>query len=168
MSASKYRNGLRGDSVVPWKGETDGGDKVVPWEDEDAVWEDTEDESIVDVGEDEEEKLKDFLNRNKELKDSLKEATITYKVTFPAKIKETSAEATVSKDKMSVEFTVPVLTDRVYYEYAYCENDIAATGALNGVTYNKAVNVAIPVISPCQILQELQKHFVLWLIHRLL
>ncbi len=145
MSASKYRNGLRGDSVVPWKGETDGGDKVVPWEDEDAVWEDTEDESIVDVGEDEEEKLKDFLNRNKELKDSLKEATVTYKVTFPAKIKETSAEATVSKDKMSVEFTVPVLTDRVYYEYAYCENDIAATGALNGVTYNKAVNVAIPV-----------------------
>lgn len=76
--------------------------------------------------------------------ESLKGATVTYNITFPTKIKEVSSNATVSEDEKTVSMTFPVITDKAYEEYAYCENDIPIEGVLNGITYNSAVTVLIP------------------------
>lgn len=81
---------------------------------------------------------------NEKILESLKDAIITYNVTFPAKIEEVSSNVTLSEDGKTMSVSFPVITDKVYDEYAYCENDIAAEGALNGVTYNKTVTVSLP------------------------
>lgn len=81
---------------------------------------------------------------NEKILESLKDAVVTYNITFPTKIKETSSNATLSEDKKTVSMSFPVITDKVYDEYAYCENDIAAEGALNGITYDSAVTVSLP------------------------
>lgn len=86
----------------------------------------------------------DMFGDMEAVKESLKGATVTYNITFPEKVKEVSSNVTVSKDGKSITATFPVLTEKAINEYAYCENDIAAEGALSGVIYNKAVSVSIP------------------------
>lgn len=121
---------------------SDGFDKVVPWEDDDKdeyIDDDdgvTEDNDVMDaiMG----------LFEDSEFMTSLKTATMTYNVTFPTKIKERSSNITLSNDDRTMSVTLPLITDRSYNEYAVCENDIAATGALNGIMYKKAVTVTIP------------------------
>lgn len=117
------------------------GDKVVPWDDEDND-EYIDDEDSVSNSSD----INAVLNilQDKEVMAGLKTATITYKVTFPSKIKERSSNVILSNDDKTMSVTLPLITDKNYNEYALCENDIAAEGALNGVFYNKSVLVTIP------------------------
>lgn len=122
----------------------DGLDKVVPWDngDKDEYIDDDDDNDITnDNG------IMDAimgLFEDSEFMTSLKTATMTYNVTFPTKIKERSSNITLSNDDRTMSVTLPLVTDRSYNEYAICENDIAATGALNGIMYNKSVTVTIP------------------------
>lgn len=117
------------------------GDKVVPWDDDDTD-EYIDDDDTVNNSND----INAVLNllNDKEVVAGLKTATVTYKVTFPSKIKERSSNVTLSNDDKTMSVTLPLITDKNYNEYALCENDIAAEGALNGVFYNKAVTVTIP------------------------
>lgn len=84
------------------------------------------------------------LLADKDIIESLKSATVTYNISFASKIREASSNVVLSEDGKSMSVTMPLLPDKSYNEYAYCENDIAATGALNGITYNNAVTVSIP------------------------
>ena len=120
--------------------EFDGPDRVVPWEDDDEYIDDEED-VVTDNG-DINAVLKLF--EDNEIMTSLKTATMTYKVTFPSKIKEKSANAVLSDNDKTVSVTIPLVSDSSFNEYAVCENDIAAEGALNGVVYKNAVTVTIP------------------------
>lgn len=83
------------------------------------------------------------MAKSEKVLESLKSTVMTYSVTFPTKIKDKSAGVTLSEDGKTVSISFPVITDKAYNEYAYCENDIAVTGALNGVTYNRAT-ISIP------------------------
>ncbi len=76
--------------------------------------------------------------------ESLKDAIVTYNVTFSEKISKKSSNVTLSDDGKTATVSFPVITDRAYDEYAYCENDIAAEGALNGITYGSTVTVSLP------------------------
>lgn len=130
-------NSMRGDGA---DNEFDGPDKVVPWEDDDEYIDDEED-VVTDNG-DINAVLKLF--EDKEIMASLKTATMTYKVTFPSKVKEKSANAVLSDSDKTVAITIPLISDRSFNEYAVCENDIAAEGAVNGAVYKNAVTVTIP------------------------
>ena len=130
-------NSMRGDSADD---EFDEPDRVVPWEDGDVYIDDEED---VVTGEGDINSILKLLE-DKELMASLKTATMTYKVTFPSKVKEKSANAVLSDNDKTVSVTIPLISDRSFNEYAVCENDIAAEGAVNGVIYKNAVTVTIP------------------------
>ncbi|MFG6393538.1 MAG: hypothetical protein K1W24_05035 [Lachnospiraceae bacterium] len=116
-------------------------DTVVPWDDEDND-EYIDDDDTVNNNDD----VNAILNlfQDKEVMAGLKTATITYKVKFASRIKERSSNVTLSDNDQTMSVTLPLITDKNYNEYAICENDIAAEGALNGVFYNKAVTVTIP------------------------
>jgi len=127
---------LRGDNADD---EFDGPDRVVPWEDDEYI--DDEEDVVTDNGD-----INAFLKffDDKEIITSLRTATMTYKVTFPSKIKEKSANAVLSDNDKTVSVTIPLISDRNFNEYAVCENDIAAEGAVNGAVYKNAVTVTIP------------------------
>ncbi len=127
---------MRGDSADD---EFDEPDRVVPWEDGDVY---IDDEDVVTDNGDINAVLKLF--EDKEIMASLKTATMTYKVTFPSKVKEKSANAVLSDNDKTVSVTIPLISDRSFNEYAVCENDIAAEGAVNGAIYKNAVTVTIP------------------------
>lgn len=129
-------NSMRGDSADD---EFDEPDRVVPWEDGDVY---IDDEDVVTDNGDINAVLKLF--EDKEIMASLKTATMTYKVTFPSKVKEKSANAVLSDNDKTVSVTIPLISDRSFNEYAVCENDIAAEGAVNGAIYKNAVTVTIP------------------------
>ena len=129
-------NAMRGDSA---DNDFDEPDRVVPWEDDDEY---IDDEDVVTDNGDINAFLKLF--EDKEIMASLKTATMTYKVTFPSKIKEKSANAFISDKDKTVSVTIPLISDRSFNEYAVCENDIAAEGAVNGAVYKNAVTVTIP------------------------
>lgn len=129
-------NALRGDST---DNDFDEPDRVVPWDDDGYI--DDEEDVVTDNG-DINAVLKLF--EDKEIMASLKTATMTYKVTFPSKIKEKSANAILSDNDKTVSVTIPLISDRSFNEYAVCENDIAAEGAINGAVYKNAVTVTIP------------------------
>ena len=123
-------------------GYSDGLDKVVPWDDDDGD-EYIDDDTGVTENNDTLDAIMGLL-QDSEFMTSLNTATMTYTVTFPTKIKERSSNITLSNDDRTMSVTLPLATDRSYNEYAVCENDIAATGALNGIMYNEAVTVTIP------------------------
>ncbi|MCI9077980.1 MAG: hypothetical protein HFH68_03510 [Lachnospiraceae bacterium] len=129
-------NAMRGDNA---EDEFDEPDKVVPWEDDEYI---DDEEDVVTNNGDINAVLKLF--EDKEIMASLKTATMTYKVTFPSKIKERSANAVLSDNDKTVSVTIPLVSDRSFNEYAVCENDIAAEGAINGAFYKKAITVTIP------------------------
>lgn len=83
------------------------------------------------------------MSDSEKILESLKDAVVTYNVTFPEKISKKSSNVTLSEDGKTATVSFPVITDRTYDEYAYCENDIAAEGALNGVTYGSPVTVSL-------------------------
>ena len=127
---------MRGDSADD---EFDEPDRVVPWEDDEYI--DDEEDVVTDNGD-----INAFLKffEDKEIITSLRTATMTYKVTFPSKIKEKSSNAVLSDNDKTVSVTIPLVSDRSFNEYAVCENDIAAEGAVNGAVYKNAVTVTIP------------------------